>query len=145
MKLLDLAKRVFGSTGETLYRATFAGGLRFRVMLRDDGSVLCDPGNGVFAPPGYLLPVESRQMRAAKWKPPLPLEVRRAIWPSCAPSEHRPQALAVGPFQRCRDCGADLQAERECPACEGTGYVNGIGDGCEDCGRTGQLGWREAE
>jgi hypothetical protein len=63
----------------------------------------------------------------------------------CDPGEHRPKALAVGPFQRCRDCGADLQAERECPACEGTGYVDNAGDGCEECGRTGQLGWREAE
>jgi hypothetical protein len=144
MRLLDLAKRVFGMR-EVVLCATFAGGLRFRVMLRDDGSVLCDPGNGVFAPPGYLLPAESRQMRAAKWKPPLPPEVRRAIWPSCHPGEHRPQAMGVGPFQRCRDCGADLQAERECPACDGTGYVNGISDGCEDCGRTGQLGWREVE
>jgi hypothetical protein len=144
MKLLDLVKRILGMRW-TVYRATFAGSLNLFIFVRDDGSIMCNAGMSAISTPRHLLPQEKARLRAAKWNPPLPPEVRRAIWPSCATSEHRPQAMGVGPFQKCRDCGAGLQAERECPACDGTGYVNGIGDGCEDCGGTGQLGWREAE
>jgi hypothetical protein len=144
MKLLDLAKRILGMR-ETVYRATFAGALRYTITLTEDGRVLVDCAWGAPVPAGYLSPMEKAQLKACKWQPPLPPEVRGQIWTECHAGEHRPKALAIGPFQQCRDCGADLQAEKECKACEGTGYVNGAGDGCEECGRTGQLGWREAE
>ncbi|NBW17510.1 MAG: hypothetical protein EBR82_56970, partial [Caulobacteraceae bacterium] len=142
MKLMNLAKHILGMDGETHYNATFAGGIKLRIALRDDGSVVCDAGDGRLLAPGYIDPQGKAWMLSAKWEPPLPPEVRRAIWPTCDPGDHRPRALAIGPFQRCQDCGAQLQADRECPACYGTGgVVNGTGDACEECGGTGQLGW----
>lgn len=144
MKLLNLANCVLGMR-DTVYRATYAGSLGMSIVVMEDGRILCDAGADRPKPPGYLSAPEKARLRVATWKPPLPPEVRRAIWPECNVGEHRPNPVGVGPFQRCRDCGADLQAEKECKACEGTGYVNGAGDGCEECGRTGQLGWREAE
>ena len=145
MKLMDLAKRILGSIGETRYRATYAGSLDLSIVVLEDGRILCDAGLGSRKAPGYLSPPEKDRLRAATWKPPLPPEVRRAIWTECNAGEHRPKAVGVGPFQRCRDCRADLQAEQECPACAGTGYEDGTSDGCQACGMTGQLGWREAQ
>jgi hypothetical protein len=144
LKLLDLAKRILGMR-ETVYRATFAGAMRYTITLTEDGRVLVDCAWNAPVPAGYLCKQEKARLKACKWSPPLPPEVRRQIWTECHPGEHRPQAMAAGPFQRCRDCGADLQAERECPACKGTGCQDGTSDECRVCERTGQLGWREVE
>ena len=101
MRLLDLAKRVLGMR-DTVYRATFAGGLRYTITLTEDGRVLVDCAWNAPVPAGYLCKQEKARLKACKWTPPLPPEVRRAIWPECHPGEHA-DAIPTHPnFRRAR-------------------------------------------